>query len=221
MPEIRELEPLDRPVLETDFILIQAGLECYRLPGTAFLGPAGPQGEPGPQGVPGATGPKGTPGADSTVPGPQGPAGETGPAGPAGPQGPVGPTGGTTERTTAEHVTASLEPGATAQESLTLSRSFELLSVTSSGKCRFRVYATADARAADASRAVGTLATPGTGLIAELVFTGAATIHLSPTAHGANLEPLPSASIPASITNTGTTSASLTLTLLYLPKESA
>jgi hypothetical protein len=41
MPEIRELELLEGPVLETDAILIQRGLNCYRLPGTAFAGEDG------------------------------------------------------------------------------------------------------------------------------------------------------------------------------------
>jgi hypothetical protein len=219
MPEIRELELLQGPVLETDAILIQRGLDCFRLPGTAFVGPAGPQGATGAPGEPGPAGPQGPAGADSTIPGPAGPEGPAGPQGATGESGPAGPAGGTTERTTAEHTTATLEADATEQASVTLSPSFEILRVTGDGPCRVRLYSSASARAADLARPVSTAPTPGTGLILELVFTAAGSIDLSPTAHGASLDTTPSSNIPASITNTGTAAASLSLGILYLPKE--
>jgi len=199
MPDIADLPALTRPVLETDYLLIQAGEECYRLPGTAFAGPTGPT---GPQGADGAQGPQG-------------------PTGPAGPQGEAGPQGSTTTRANATITTGTLAPNAQEDAETSLVRSFELLAVSSDGKARFRLYSTADARTADAARAIGTAPDTGTGLITELVFTGPGTIHLSPTAHGANLETPVSSNIPYSIRNTDTAEATLTLSLLYLPKESA
>ena len=196
MPEIRELELLEGPVQETDAILIQRGLECYRLPGTAFLGPAGPQGEPGPQGDPGATGPEG----------------------PQGATGPEGPAGGAITRLTATHTTASLDANATEQAGITLSPSFEVLRVSADGPCRIRLYSSAAARAADLSRPVSTAPTPGTGLILEVVLTAAGSLDLDPHAHGANMEAEPSAILPAAITNTGP-NAALAVSFVYLTRE--
>ena len=196
MPEIRELELLETPVLETDAILIQRGLDCFRLPGTAFVGPAGPQGATGAQGAPGPTGPEG----------------------PQGATGPMGPEAGALTRQTASHTTATLDTNATEQAGVTLSPSFEVLRVTADGPCRVRLYSSASARAADVARPVSTAPTPGTGLILEVVFTAAGSLDLDPHAHGASMEAEPSAILPAAITNTGP-SAALAVSFVYLTRE--
>lgn len=41
MPRISELEPLTRPVEPSDYLLIEAGEFCYRLPASAFKGEQG------------------------------------------------------------------------------------------------------------------------------------------------------------------------------------
>lgn len=215
MPEIRELELLEGPVLETDAILIQRGLNCYRLPGTAFAGDDGLSGSV-------------VIGSVTTIPH-GGTASVTNSGTPLhavldfelveGKPGTDGETPAALSRQTATHTTATLEANATEQAGVTLSPSFEVLRVTADGPCRVRLYSSASARAADLARPVSTAPTPGTGLILEVVFTAAGSLDLSPPAHGASLDTTPSSDIPASITNTGTAAASLSLGILYLPKE--
>jgi len=241
MPRISELDPLDRPVLASDYLLIEVADKCFRAPGTSFTGPTGPAGntgpagQAGPAGPAGPTGPTGPAGTPSTVPGPSGPQGPTGPAGPTGPTGPastipgpagpIGPTGPTgpagpiAARTTATFTTATLAGNAEASGTVDLAPCFELLAIEASGPCRIRLYSTAAARAADQARAIGTEATPGLGVVAEVVTTAAAVQHLDPHAHGASMETTPSSAIPYRIQNTSGAPATLTLTLTFIPRE--
>lgn len=196
MPRISELTSLSRPVLETDHLLVESGNTCYRVPGTAFVGP------PGPTGLTGAVGP----------------AGATGPAGPTGATGPSGPAGQNTQRQTASLITGSLDTGSSGTATVTLTPSFELLAVSSSHPCRFRLYQSDAARLADSGRQPGTAPIPGSGLLAEIVFVAAGTQALSPSAHGANLDTPPAASYAAAIRNNGD-AGPVTFELVYLPKE--
>ena len=213
MPAISDLTELGRPVRETDLILIEAELECFKLPGTSFVGPTGPAGPTGPEGPQGPAGPQGEPGADSTVPGPQGPAG---PEGPAGPQGAAGTAAGTRETTTLE--TGTLATGAAEVTTATLAPTFELLALSVSGPCRIRLYSSSDALIADLNRAPGTTPEPGTGLITDYVARAAGTFALDPHAHGSSMESPITAEIPCTVTNNGPAGI-ITVDLIFLPKE--
>lgn len=214
MPEIRELELLEGPVLETDAILIQRGLECYRLPGTAFAG------------VDGLTGSIAI-GSVTTIP--HGGTASVTNSGDSlhavldfelveGKPGEDGNDAGAITRQTATHATATLDTNATEQAGITLSPSFEVLRVSADGPCRIRLYSSAAARAADLSRPVSTTPTPGTGLILDVVLTAAGSLDLDPHAHGANMETEPRGILPAAITNTGP-SVALAVSFVYLTRE--
>ena len=214
MPRISELEPLPRPVEASDYLLIEAGDACYRLPGTAFVGPQGPEstvpGPQGPAGPAGPTGPEGPKGADSTVPGPPGPQGERGEQGIPGTQ--------TGVRQHALLETASVGTGAIQTGTIVLAPTFELLAVTVSQAARVRLYSTPALRDADLGRTVIVPPQPGMGLILDINNGAATTQVLNPHAHGASMEEPPSPAIAFSITNNGP-AGSLSLDFHYIPKE--
>lgn len=194
MPEIADLPALPRPVLETDYLLIQAGEACYRAPGTAFVGPIGPRGLKGDTGDQGERGEQGEPGE----------------------QGIPGTMAGV--RQTATLTTASLATNASENGTVTLAKTFELLGLTLSQGARVRLYSTADARTADQSRDTATPPTPGAGVILDVALEDAASQTLNPHAHGASMETVPSAAIAYRVQNLGT-EGPVSITFQYIPKE--
>lgn len=212
---------------------------------TGATGPQGPQGIQGETGPQGATGPQGIQG-DTGAQGPQGiqgPQGETGATGPAGVGVPVGGTsgqvlakasgtdydtgwvdqsggGGTAAptRQTTEVTTASLAAGASEDLSIGLAQDFTLLQLTVDGPARVRFYATTASRTADADRPIGTDPSQGSGLVLEYVAPAAGTYILSPVIDGSNLEDAPTSAIPMRVTNTGTSAAAITVSVLWLPR---
>ena len=126
----------------------------------------------------------------------------------------------TPSRATASLTTATLVAGETANLNITLAKGYRLLSIAASATARVRIYTTAAARTADSSRAEGSDPAWNAGVVADFVlgsadFSGA----LSPAVDGVNLEATPSSAIPIAVTNRSTSSAAITVTLVYLPQE--
>jgi len=127
-------------------------------------------------------------------------------------------------RTAVSFITGSLANNAIENDSVTISKTFQLLMLTVSAYARVRLYSTAAARTADANRPVGVPVTPGSmsGLIADVSMTialGVQTWMMSPAATGCNDDAAPSPTIYAAVTNLSGATTTITVTLTYLPLE--
>ena len=204
-------------------------------------GATGPAGSAGPQGNTGATGPTGPTGAASTVPGPTGPTGaastvpgpagptgatgatgpqgNTGAAGPAGPTGATGAAGGLTSRVSRNASTSSLANNSSGNITITGFRSYMLLSIQTSVAAWVTVYTSSAARSADASRTITTDPTPGSGVIAEVITTGASTQIFSPAVFGFSNESSPSTDIQIKVVNRSGSATAITITMNLVQLE--
>lgn len=102
---------------------------------------------------------------------------------------------------------------------VTLAKSYRIISLQADRACRVRLYSTAAQRAADLARPLGLDPSGDHGLIMEVVFTAAGTIRLAPQPGGSNLEAVPSANIPISVQNRSGGASAVQLTFIYLSQE--
>lgn len=121
-------------------------------------------------------------------------------------------------RSTSVGTTGSLADAAETDLDITGFKSYLLATITTNRAARVRLYTTAAARTADASRAEGTDPTSDAGVIAEVITTGAETVTISPGALGFNLEAPPTTTIPCRVTNKsgGTNTVQVSLHVLQL-----
>lgn len=157
--------------------------------------------------------------------GPPGPAGAKGDQGERGLPGEQGPAGGAAFiRASVGAVTAVLAPNEVANIAIPLGKSFQLLSVASSHPAWVRLYTTAAKRTADAGRQI-TQAPQAVehGVITDDVFS-AGNLSIDYVSRGvfifgASMESTPSASIPATVVNTGSTTTAITITYSRIERE--
>lgn len=114
--------------------------------------------------------------------------------------------------------TGVLAQGDTETGVVALGLVFEALRVTLSGAARLRLYSTAAARAADASRPYTTRVVSGSGLILEVRSLAALDQALDPHAHGANFETVPTVDIPYAVQNLGAAGA-VTVTFTVIDRS--
>jgi hypothetical protein len=114
--------------------------------------------------------------------------------------------------------TASLANAATGNLQITGYKGYMLYKIQTSAAAWVRIYTDAASRSADSARSEGTDPTPGSGVIAEVITTGAQTILISPGAIGFNNESSPTTAIELAVTNKsgGTTTITVTLTAVKL-----
>jgi hypothetical protein len=126
--------------------------------------------------------------------------------------------GGLTSRTTANATTASIANGATGNITITGYKGYALYKIQTSAAAWVKVYVSTAARSSDSSRAEGADPTPGSGVVAEVITTGAETILISPGTVGYSNESTPSTDIYCAVTNKSgsTTTITVTLTLVAL-----
>ena len=122
-------------------------------------------------------------------------------------------------RTTVNVSSATLLAGASGTYSITGFKSYVLFKIQTSAAAWVTLYTDTASRSADASRVSGTDPLPGSGVIAEIITTGAQTILISPGTFGFNNETIPTTAIPIKIVNTGVSSAAITVTLTVLNLE--
>lgn len=129
--------------------------------------------------------------------------------------------GGGSSRTTASGTAALMPIGGSADVNIIGgAKTYALLKIQVSEAAWVRVYTDAASRTADSSRAEGVDPTPGSGVIAEVITTGAQTILMSPAAIGFSNETVPSTDIPIRITNkSGVASVDITVTLTFVQLE--
>ncbi len=128
--------------------------------------------------------------------------------------------GGGVSRDTASGTATSLADNTAANVTITGgAKTYALLKIEVSHAAWVRVYTDTSSRTADSSRAEGVDPTPGSGVIAEVITTGAETILMSPATIGFSNETSPSTDIPIRITNKSGSSASITVTLTFVQLE--
>lgn len=115
--------------------------------------------------------------------------------------------------------TTSIANAATFNGTVTMSRGYNLLKITTSAASWVRVYTNVAARTADASRSQTTDPQPGAGVIAEAISTGAQSVVISPGSTGWNDEATPDSTIPVAITNLSGSTGVITATFTYIPVE--
>jgi len=126
--------------------------------------------------------------------------------------------GGGYSRTTHVAMTGSLYPGTTGTTYFTGFKSYALLKISTSIDAWVRLYTTSAARTSDSSRAQTTDPTPGSGVIAEVITSGAQTVLMTPGVIGFNDDTTTTSTIYAAVTNlsAGQQAVTVTLTLLQL-----
>lgn len=123
-------------------------------------------------------------------------------------------------RATVTATTSSLAAGAVdSTTTVTLGKSFRLLSVQTSRPARVRLYATAAALAADAGRGIGIDPASDAGVILDYITAGTSTHSLSPLVDGANLESVVSAFTSMSVTNLDVSTGTIAVTFNTLREE--
>lgn len=128
--------------------------------------------------------------------------------------------GGTlSTRTTRAVTTGSIANGASANATVTGFTGYALLSVQTSAAAWVTVYTSTAARTADASRAITDDPVPGSGVLAEVITTGAQTQLFTPGVFGYSDETSPSTDIYIKVVNRSGSTAAITVTLKLLQLE--
>ena len=194
----------------------------------AIQGTNGTQGIDGNQGVRGLQGltgqgvqaAQGAQGSSTGSQGAQGPNAGQGTQGVNGQgvQGTIG-TSSSYIRGTATGATAIIADNATGNISITGFKSYALLKIQTSAAAWVRLYVTDAARTNDNTRLQNVSPTANSGVIAEVVTSGAQTKIISPGIFGFNDDGTPGNTIYAAITNLSGVTASITATLTLLRLE--
>ena len=122
-------------------------------------------------------------------------------------------------RNSASGTTASLVNNAAGSITITGWKSYMLLSIQTSAAAWVTVYTSSAARTADASRTITTDPTPGSGVIAEVITTGASTQIFSPAVFGFSDESLPSTDVQIKVVNRSGSTAAITITMKLVQLE--
>ena len=116
--------------------------------------------------------------------------------------------------------TASLTNNSSAFPNITGAyKSYLLFKIQTDRAAWVRVYTSIAARSADSSRSIDVDPLPGSGVIAEIITTGASTQVLTPAVIGFNDEASPVNTIYLSVTNRSGTTGTVTVTLTALKLE--
>jgi hypothetical protein len=115
--------------------------------------------------------------------------------------------------------TGSIADNASANVNITGYKGYMLYKVATSAAAWVRLYISDAARTADASRTQGQDPLPGSGVIAEVITTGAETVIIAPGAIGFNNESPVTNVIPVAVTNLSGGAADITVTLTAVEME--
>ena len=115
--------------------------------------------------------------------------------------------------------TASLANTATGNLTITGYKGYMLYKIQTSAAAWVRIYTDTTSRTADATRLEGADPTPGSGVVAEVITTGAQTILISPGALGFSNETVPDTNIQLAVTNKSGTTTAITVTLTAVQLE--
>lgn len=126
----------------------------------------------------------------------------------------------TIARSEVSGTTASIADAASADLTITnTGKTGQLLSIETDAAAWVTVYASQATRTADASRTETTDPTAGSGVLAEVITTGAQTVLLTPGATFFNSESTPAGELYLKVVNKSGSSAAIAVTLDVLPIE--
>ena len=129
-------------------------------------------------------------------------------------------SGGKAERrTTAAAATGSIANAAAANISITAAKTYALLKIQTSAAAWVTLYTDSTSRSNDSSRSETTDPTPGSGVIAEVITTGASTQIMTPGLIGWNNDGTPTSTVYAKVVNKSGSTQAITVTLHYLELE--
>ena len=126
---------------------------------------------------------------------------------------------GLSSRASVSTTTATLNVNSSANATITGFKGYALVSIQTSAAAWVNVYSSSAAQTADASRTISTDPAPGSGVIAEAITTSGTTQYFSPAVIGYNNDDSISSNVYLKITNTGTSSAAITVTLTMIKLE--
>jgi hypothetical protein len=115
--------------------------------------------------------------------------------------------------------TASLANSASGNITITGYKGYMLYKIQTSAAAWVRIYTDSASRSADAARLEGSDPAPGSGVVAEVITTGAQTILISPGALGFSNETVPDTNIQLLVTNKSGSTAAITVTLTAVQLE--
>ena len=127
--------------------------------------------------------------------------------------------GGSQTRTSSNAATASLNDGSAGDLTIVAAKTYALLSVQTSAAAWVTLYTDTTSRTNDASRTELEDPTAGSGVIAEIITSAAATQIISPGTIGFNLDATPSTNVYAKVVNKSGSTAAITVTLTYVQLE--
>jgi hypothetical protein len=122
-------------------------------------------------------------------------------------------------RNTAAATTASINDSQADNITIVGFKSYMLLKVQTSAAAWVVFYTDSTSRSNDAGRSETTDPTPGSGVLAEVVTTGAQTILMTPSVMGFNNDGTPSSNIYAKVVNKSGATQTITVTLTLLQLE--
>ena len=178
---------------------------------TGSNGSAGTKGQKGEVGSTGSNGSAGAKGQKGEV--------GSGSAGDKGQKGEAGGGAGSFTRTTANAATSSIANNASANITITAAKTYALQKIQTSAAAWVTLYTDTTSRSNDSSRNETTDPTPGSGVIAEAITTGAATQLVTPGLIGFNNDGTPSTNVYLKVVNKSGSTQAITITLHYLPLE--
>jgi hypothetical protein len=115
--------------------------------------------------------------------------------------------------------TASLANSASGNLTIAGYKGYMLYKIQTSAAAWVRIYTDSASRSADATRPEGSDPVPGSGVVAEVITTGAQTILISPGALGFSNETVPDTNIQLLVTNKSGDTAAITVTLTAVQLE--
>ena len=130
-----------------------------------------------------------------------------------------GAGGGLASRQTFNAATNSIADGASGNITITAYKTYSLLKIQTSAAAWVTLYTDQASRTSDASRSEATDPLPGSGVIAEVITTAAATQIITPGTIGWNNESTPVASVYAKVVNKSGGAAAITVTITVVQLE--
>ena len=127
---------------------------------------------------------------------------------------------GLQSRATANASTSSIANAAAANITINAAKTYALQKIQTSAAAWVTVYTDTTSRTNDASRGETTDPTPGSGVIAEVITSGATTQILSPGVIGYNNDGTPSSNVYLKVVNKSGSTQAITVTLHFLQLES-
>lgn len=115
--------------------------------------------------------------------------------------------------------TSNIAHNANENVSVTGYKGYILYKIQTSAAAWVRIYTDSASRTADAARSESVDPSAGSGVIAEVITTGANTVIVAPGTIGFNVETTPTTNIPMAVKNKSGSSAAITVTLTVLQIE--